>query len=228
MSTTASQAAERSGSSRRSKPSRGGRSHSHRYSRSQRKILKLLIVSWVLGGLLFIVILVWIMTSMKLSAVNGDLLLEKARTREQIEANRQLEAEKRQLEQQISQLEQERAELVEKRIPHLRPLQFDVTIPIDKEYFRNINFTLTGTDHNRHYEYRAVIHNDGSASVEPDVTLFLFDELGIEVGKTRLSGKDTKAGTEAPTLQPGETRSYSSEIRLQRQADPKYFLIDVR
>ncbi|HEB94963.1 MAG TPA: hypothetical protein ENI96_00865 [Sedimenticola thiotaurini] len=227
MSSTASKAAGRGGRTHR-QTATGSGSHKHRYSRSQRKIIRLLITSWILGGLLFVVILVWIITSMKLSSLNGDLLLEQARTREQAQQNRQLQASNKQLRATIDRLEQEQAELVAGRIPRLRPLKFDVTIPIEQEYFRNINFTLTGTTHRRRYEYRVVMHNGGSANVEPDVTLFLFDELGIEVGKARLTSGGNDTEEEKNPLLPGETRSYSNEIRLDREATPKYFLVDVR
>lgn len=103
-----------------------------------------------------------------------------------------------------------------------------MTIPINQRYFRNISFTLTGTSHERNYEYHAVMHNEGSESIKPDVTLLLFDELGVQVGKTHLSGRDATSETDSPSLSPGETRSYSSRVKLEHPAKPEYFLVDIR
>ncbi len=178
--------------------------------------------------MLFIVILIWIMTSIKVSSLNGDLLLERANTREQIARVKDLESEKQGLGNRIEALEQERTQLVQGRIPRLHPLEFDVTVPIDQRYFRNISFTLTGTSHERKYEYHVVMHNEGSGSIKPDVTLFLFDELGVQVGKTHLSDRDATSETDSPSLKPGETRSYSSQVKLEHPSKPKYFLVDIR
>ena len=205
---------------------RGGSNHSS--SRCRKRIFRLQFIAWGLGGLLFIVIVIWIMTSIKVSSLNSQMLVEQANTRQQMAKVEELESSNHQLLGEIGRLEQERAQLVQGRIPRLLPLEFDVTVPIDERYFRNISFTLAGTAHDRIYEYHVVMHNEGNSNIRPNVTLFLFDELGIQVGKTRLSEKDATSGRNSLSLKPGETRSYSSEIELDYPAEPRYFLIDIK
>ena len=120
------------------------------------------------------------------------------------------------------------AELVQGRIPNLMPLEFDVTVPSDQAYLKNISFTLTGTASDKQYEYRAVLHNDRLADIQPDVSILLFDALGIQVGKAKLSKNHTTSNAQQDDLKPGETRAYSSRISLDREAEPSYFLIEVK
>ena len=107
-------------------------------------------------------------------------------------------------------------------------LEFDSTINIDHSYFRNIGFTLTGTSDNKNYEYRIVLHNDSLNVIAPAVTVFLFDDRGIQVGSTVLSKIDSTSKVEFNNLQPNETRSYTGRIGLNIHSEPKYFLVDVQ
>ena len=168
------------------------------------------------------------MTSVKGASYNGNLLLERLNTREQLERSEKLQAENESLNEKNKSLEHELIQLVEGRIPGLLPLEFDVTIPIKQDYFRNISFIMTGTNQDRYYEYHVVMHNEGTRSIKPNVILSLFDGLGIQVGKTHLSNEYAASETESRELTPGETRSYSNQIKLDHESSPKYFLIDIK
>lgn len=128
----------------------------------------------------------------------------------------------------VERLEAEKEILVRGVIPGLRLLEFDSTISIDDQYVRNIGFTLTGTNQSKNYEYRIVLHNDSLNVVAPAVTVFLFDDRGIQVGTTVLSKIDATSKVEFNTLQPNETRSYTGRIGLNIQSDPKYFMVHVK
>ena len=200
----------------------------HLLKRSQKKVFRFQIISSVLGGLLFMVILLWIITVVKLTSGNGDLLQERAKAREQVAMTEKLQSENDSLNTKIENLKHDIAQLVEGRIPGLLPLQFDIMIPIEQDYFRNISFIMTGTSQDRHYEYNAVMRNEGAMMVKPNVTLFVFDERGIQVGATTLSNASVAPEIEGSDLTPGETRSYSNRIELGREVTPKYFLIDLK
>ena len=129
--------------------------------------------------------------------------------------------------QQLDELRQNVHMLVDGRIPNLYRLEFDKTIPVEQQYMRNINFTLTGVEPNKHYEYRMVMHNASMNVVTLLVNVFLFDELGIQVGSTRNAKSDTLPGVEYVDLQPGEIRSYSSKVPLDRSKKPHYFLVTI-
>jgi len=206
----------------------GHSTHRSQSSKNQKKAAKYLIVSWVLGALLFVTIIGWILTGSKLSSTNTRFLEYQISVRQNLSDSQQLTSKAGTLEGEVKTLQEELAALVQGRIPNLTPLEFDVTVPSDQTYFRNISFTLTGTRSDRKYEYRVVLHNDSSALIRPDVTIFLFDALGVQVGMTKLSKEDATSELEHNSLKPGETRSYSSRITLDREAKPDYFLINVK
>lgn len=203
-------------------------SKQHLLKYSQKKVFRFQIISSVLGGLLFLVILLWIITVVKLTSGNGDLLQERAKAREQVAMTEKLQSENDSLNTKIENLKHDLAQLVEGRVPGLLPLELDITIPIDEDYFRNIRFVMTGTSQDRHYEYNAVMSNEGTKNVKPNVTLFMFDERGLQVGSTILSNASASPEIESSDLTPGETRSYSNRIKLRREVKPKYFLIDLK
>lgn len=203
-------------------------SNQHLLKHSQKKVFRFQIISSVLGGLLFLVILLWIMTVVKLTSGNEGLLQERAKAREQVAMTEKLQSENDSLNTKIENLKHDLAQLVEGHIPGLLPLEFDITIPIEQDYFRNIRFIMTGTSQDRYYEYNAVMHNEGTNSVKPNVTLFMFDERGMQVGSTILSNASAAPEIESSDLTPGETRSYSNQIKLGREVSPKYFLVDIR
>ena len=126
---------------------------------------------------------------------------------------------------QVEKLHQEIRILVNERIPNLHRLQFDKTIALDQEYVRDVIFTLTGIGSNKEYEYRVVLSNDSLNVAHPFVKVFLFDRLGIQLGMTRSSKYNAISEIDFITLQPGEIRSYSSTVPLDRNETPYYFLI---
>lgn len=73
-----------------------------------------------------------------------------------------------------------------------------------------------------------MLHNDSLNVIAPAVTVFLFDDRGIQVGTTVLSKIDATSKVEFSSLQPNETRSYTGRIGLNIQSEPKYFMVDVK
>jgi cell division protein FtsB len=198
------------------------------YANLQKKVSRLQILAWSLGGLVLIVTVIWVMTSLKLTARSSDLLLERGKNRELETRLEKLQADNESLGTEVENLRNELAHLVKGRIPQLLPLEFGITIPIEQSYFRNVSFTLAGTSEDAYYEYHAVLHNNDTRRVVPDVTLRLFDKLGVQVGESHLSNKDDTSGSGISELEPGETRSYYSQIELGSEVPAKYFLVDIQ
>jgi len=49
----------------------------------------------------------------------------------------------------------------------------------------------------------------------------------LPVGKAHVSSEDVTSEKVSRLLAPGETRSYSSRIKLDQEADPRYFLVNI-
>ena len=126
---------------------------------------------------------------------------------------------------QIEKLNQDISILVKERIPNLHRLEFDKPIALNQQYVRDVIFTLTGIGSNKEYEYRVVLSNDSLNIAHPFVKVFLFDRLGIQLGMTRTSKYNAISEINFISLQPGEIRSYSSKVPLDRNETPYYFLI---
>ena len=127
-----------------------------------------------------------------------------------------------------SELETVRKEmdaLVQKRIPGLLPLKYDEAITIEDKHIRNIIFTLVRNGKNRNYEYRLVLHNDTLSIIRPAVEIQLFNDIGIQIGQTKVEYTDGSSETERSVLYPGEVRSFTSSIEVIRNEDPSYFLL---
>jgi hypothetical protein len=129
---------------------------------------------------------------------------------------------------ELETLRSERDALVQGRIPDLLPLHFDEAIPIETSYIRNVIFTLVKNGRNTVYEYRLVLNNDSLSIVRPKVEIFLFNELGIQIGNALVEPGDATTNNTRATLEPGEVRSYSATIKMLREGKPVYFLIAAR
>jgi len=131
------------------------------------------------------------------------------------------------IEPRIQQLETENAALVQSRLPGLELLEMDQVIPLDRTYVKNIIFSLAGKGENKRYEYRVVMDNREGRIISPDIKVFIFDRNGIQVGASHLKTKEKGEGT-LKILEAGETRSHADFVALDRDAEPAYFLVNVR
>lgn len=121
-------------------------------------------------------------------------------------------------------LEQERlAQLVAERIPGLRELVLDQTMEVGEHHVRDITFTRLRSPEKTVYEYKVVIENRSPLAVTPAVKILLFDRLGVQLGRSQLVAAEPKG--EAPTLRPGEIRSFFAMVELDLERDPFYFLL---
>ena len=104
----------------------------------------------------------------------------------------------------------------------------DEALAIDNDYIRNVIFTLVRNGSRTIYEYRLVLSNDGLSVIRPKVEIFLFNELGIQIGNAEVQARNATTNIDRMTLEPGEVRSYSDTIKMLRKGQPAYFLIHAR
>ncbi|MEQ9463694.1 MAG: hypothetical protein RJQ10_08535 [Haliea sp.] len=199
-----------------------------RYSRNQQRAIKYMLVSLVLGALLMVTGIGWMVTAYKLSETKQEFFSRHIPSPGEGPLADDLRSRVSALEQEVLTLQEEKASLVQNRIPNLNPMAFDATVPIDQGYVKNIRFTRTGTEIDRKFEYYAVLQNNGARNITPDVVIYLFDSLGIQIGMARLANSDTSLSRAGDSLKEGESRTYSSQVELIRERDPEYFHIEVK
>lgn len=199
-----------------------------RYSRNHQRAMKYMLVSLVLGLLLIVTAIGWMVTAFKLSSTKDEFLSRQIPDRRELASTDNLRSRVAALEQEVLTLQEEKASLVKNRIPDLNPMVFDATLPIGQGYVKNIRFTQTGTETDRKFEYLAILQNDGERRITPDVVIYLFDALGIQLGMARLASTDITLERTDDDLSAGESRSYFSQIALIRERDPAYFYIEVK
>jgi hypothetical protein len=138
---------------------------------------------------------------------------------------RKLESSLEKVSAELEKVRSERDIMVKGRIPGISLLTFDEAIPIGDDFIRNVIFTLVKNGNNKVYEYRLVLSNDGLSVIRPEVEIFLFNELGIQIGNAHVQAGNATTNVDRVTLEPGEVRSYSDAIDILRQGEPRYFLI---
>jgi|AVFP01.1.fsa_nt_gi hypothetical protein len=194
---------------------------SHRSSRSsRRKIRQLKLLTSMLLILLVIVSVAAVMIFFRMEQYRGDA----GQLRMEL---RQAEGELARSREKIIEMENDLRVLLANRIPGIKELIMNRQIEINDQYVRNITFVQSGLDDNKGIEFSSVLQNQRSGPILPDVTIVLFDESGLQTGIIQLDKEQTVSPVDIPEMQPGETRTYSGQIPMQRRVPSKYFVIDV-
>lgn len=126
----------------------------------------------------------------------------------------------------LGTMQQEIAALTKGRLPYLKVLEFDKVISIDKEYVKNIVFTLARIKDYNQYEYKIVLDNRNLESIHPRVKVHFFDRVGIQVGYSEV-GVDKDGLSTLEVLERGEIRSHSAVVQLAEDVEPAYFMVRV-
>jgi len=108
--------------------------------------------------------------------------------------------------------------LVDQRIPGLVAVELRRTIPIQHRFVREISFQQLATDGREGLEYKLVIENTSPSPVKPLLTVQLFDDVGVEMGRSNPTGASSD---EVASLRAGEIRSYFAVFESKIQ--PTYF-----
>lgn len=199
--------------------------HSHRprdlkrHSRRGKQIRTLQITTLILSIALVVVFIGWINTWVNLNRAEEEAFTHASALRKQTMELETLRARDKELSEKLSAM-------VEERLPSLRPLKFDATIPIDEAYVRNISFTETGIGSHKRYEYSIVLANRHNDTLRPRVRILLFDEAGIQTGGAKITPAAATTNADLEFLEPREVRAYTSQVNIDRpDTTPKYFQI---
>jgi hypothetical protein len=118
--------------------------------------------------------------------------------------------------------------MMTRRIPGVAELTFDNLVNVNDKYLRKLTFNQSGVGQNKVVAFHAVLENKGRAPMLPDVRIHLFDRMGLQTGVVKL-GKEHAGGDAAlAELRPEETRTYSGPIPAERDAESKYFMVEIR
>ena len=190
--------------------------HTSRRTREWSRRNKLLL------GLVVVMILVDFFTALLLGTQTYDLSRQNQILRSELAKSQE---ELRQAMPELRQLRQDLDELIRGKLPHLRKLEYDQVLPLDEGHLKNISFTKVVNRGVQNYEYKLVVQNNTRALLWPEIQLFLFNELGIQVGSTEICTASPGA-LKAASLGMGEVRSYSAAFQLtDKNALPTYFMI---
>jgi hypothetical protein len=198
-----------------------GSSHKHRSSSSsRRKITRLRILALVLAAGMVASIVFSVMLYFHTKRLRGGEAQLSV-------AQKQLEGDLAKARERITELNNDLRILLANRIPGVDELVFNRQIELNDQYVKNITFVKSGVGDDKTIEFSTVLHNGRTGPILPKVTIALFDESGLQTGGARLDKSQTITPADIPELQPGETRTYSAQVDLQRQTPSKYFVVEV-
>ena len=195
--------------------------HQRTSSSSKRKIRRLRVLATILAAGLVASIVFSVVLYFHTKRLRGE---GTSLTVEQ----KQMEGELAKARERITELNNDLRILLANRIPGVDELVFNRQIELNEQYVKNITFVKSGLGEQTTIEFSAVVHNARTGPILPQVDIVLFDESGLQTGAARLDKTQTITPADIPELQPGETRTYSAQINLQRQAPSKYFVVEVR
>ncbi|MCB1876883.1 MAG: hypothetical protein KDH88_13000 [Chromatiales bacterium] len=132
------------------------------------------------------------------------------------------QAQIKELRSEIQDMEREFAALVLDRIPNLTAIKENTKLEIAQGYVRSIEFTPLNRRGSGAWEYQIKLQNLSQRMVNPDLTISLFNRLGIELGSSELRA------FQAPTLLPGDSSQHGGIIELNSNEPAKYFRIVTR
>jgi hypothetical protein len=190
-------------------------------SRSKtRKIRRLTLLAGILVVCLTGTIMGWIHAWTQTQTLESEALQLDSQLRR---AQQELET----IRQQLKDHEEAMLALVEDRIPGLTEVQYNELVDVNDRYVVNFTISEAGTEENRTLEYHALLKNETPNVILPKITIYLFDEAGIQVGMTSMDRRHATSPADFAELAPGEARSYHSTLAVERDKQPKYYLLHI-
>lgn len=127
------------------------------------------------------------------------------------------------LRSRLQTLEDELAILVQTRSPELYPLEFDRAIPINKEYFENIRFTLPQGEGTNIYSV-SILAKPPPRGTASFFEISFFDRTGVQVATDRIK-ISSNSTLSAERWLSDKFFSLTSRVRLDKDIKPAYFAI---
>ena len=185
------------------------KTHRSRRSRSSRHTRMKI---WGLSFALLIMFVILFITSAYTSARINQLSIQVSSNQEQLLLK---EKEINELKSQLTQSKDELEKLIKGRLPAVMKLVPDQVLTVNKDFIKNIVFTVLTQNDSKHYEYKLVVENLSHKIIVPKFRLLIFDKSGVQIGMDQvLRGEE---------LAPGESRSFSSKIDFFMTEEPAYF-----
>lgn len=181
-----------------------------RYSRRSKLILLALGFSWLL---IFFLVLFFSIQFYQLRQENRAL---RVALKDSEDAREPLAAE-------VERLRAATEDLLGGRLPGLREIVLDEVITLDQSYVKNILFSRISSVGEPEYEYRVVLENSAFFRVWPQVSIFFFDEFGIQLGTAEIGAVQVRAVLDNSSLGPGEAQSFSGLVSFAESRPPRYF-----
>ena len=167
---------------------------------------------WGLSFALLIMFVILFITSAYTSARINQLSIQVSSNQEQLLLK---EKEINELKSQLTQSKDELEKLIKGRLPAVMKLVPDQVLTVNKDFIKNIVFTVLTQNDSKHYEYKLVVENLSHKIIVPKFRLLIFDKSGVQIGMDQvLRGEE---------LAPGESRSFSSKIDFFMTEEPAYF-----
>ena len=197
-----------------SRDSYGYQRRSGSSSNTWRRRSRILTIALVLALLVIFFLLLFFGTQLyTLNQENQELVFLLRTTQKELE----------QLQPIITELREDRKALVESRFPRLKPMEFEKVIELDQAYVKSIVFNRL----NDGFEYKLITQNDSYYRVWPEIKIFYFNEVGIQIEGIQIGGpSEAPAAGESSSLAPDEGRSYPGTISLTGEL-PTYFMVVV-
>ena len=114
-------------------------------------------------------------------------------------------------EQEIDQL---KARMTHANLMKLVP---DQVLALNKDFIKNIVFSVITQGGSKIYEYKLVVENRSHETISPKFRVLVFDNDGIQIGIDQV--------LKGEKLAPGESRSYSSKVDFFMKEEPTYFQV---
>ena len=108
--------------------------------------------------------------------------------------------------------------LVHDRIPGLLPFRIDEPISVDTPFVRELSFKSAAPPTFGH-ECKLVVENDSSSPIRPALSVILFDDVGVQLGKAQLTDGILDE------LRVDEVRSFFATLEITQGSVPRYFLL---
>lgn len=126
------------------------------------------------------------------------------------------------MESEVEALRQQMNGVVQGRVPGLNKLVFNEVIRLDEKYLESVIFTVSKKGDSKNYQFKLGLNNTTGTVVEPRVQLYLFDQVGLQIGFG-----DTK-GVGDSVLITDEQRFFDGDIQLTLAGEPIYYMVKVQ
>jgi hypothetical protein len=116
--------------------------------------------------------------------------------------------------------------LVIERVPGLHPFELGRTIRVDGDSVRSVTLAALSGGVAEGYEYRIVMESDAAEAVPTDLSLVLFDRLGVQLERFELGGAVSPSRSPTGGGLSGESLSQLGTLRGSHVGQARFFRLE--